>query len=389
VFLTVTDNDGATGVDSIVVEVAPAGSSNEPPVANAGGPYTGEVGEPVQFDSSKSSDEDGRIVEYLWNFGDSTPGSSEANPTHIYTKTSTNPFIVSLKVTDDKGKIANSPLTVAVISDTEEGNKAPVAEAGGPYTEVVGSTVAFDGSDSNDPDGTIASYDWDFGDGNTGTGPTPTHVYSSYGTRDVLLKVTDNAGGQAADYADVEILAEDTASDNRVPISVAGGPYFGEVGIPVVFDGSDSDDPDGTIMSYDWSFGDGNTGTGEKPSHTYASSGTYPALLRVTDDKKAQSGDFAKVVIFMNPIDELKELINQIEGSDFPKGTKESLAANLKNALNSLEKEKPNSDKVAINTLRAFINKINAQTTKKVPEGDADELKETAERIMDTIANPL
>jgi PKD repeat protein len=87
----------------------------------------------------------------------------------------------------------NLPITV------EAPNVAPTADAGGPYTALVGETINFDGSGSSDPDGSIVSYDWDFGDGNTGTGVSPAHAYAAAGLYTVSLTVTDNEG--AADTA--------------------------------------------------------------------------------------------------------------------------------------------------------------------------------------------
>ena len=57
----------------------------------------------------------------------------------------------------------------------------PVADAGGPYGGDVGAIISFDGSASNDPDGNIVSWEWEFGDGATGTGPMPTHTYNEPG----------------------------------------------------------------------------------------------------------------------------------------------------------------------------------------------------------------
>ncbi len=68
------------------------------------------------------------------------------------------------------------------------------------------------------------------------------------------------------------------------PVADPNGPYTGTVGNPVALDGSGSSDPDGTIVAYDWDFGDSSTGTGETPSHTYAASGTYTVTLTVTDN---------------------------------------------------------------------------------------------------------
>ena len=71
-------------------------------------------------------------------------------------------------------------------------NDPPVADAGGPYEGLAGVPILFDGTGSSDPDGTITSYQWNFGDGRTGTGPTPTHTYSLAGDYTVTLTVTDN-----------------------------------------------------------------------------------------------------------------------------------------------------------------------------------------------------
>ena len=74
-------------------------------------------------------------------------------------------------------------------------NQPPVADANGPYTGIDRLTpVAFDGTGSSDPDGTIVSYDWNFGDGSTGTGVTPSHTYAAAGGYNVTLTVTDDAG---------------------------------------------------------------------------------------------------------------------------------------------------------------------------------------------------
>ncbi len=86
---------------------------NKPPVANAGGPYTGIVGQPVQFDGSKSSDPDGTIAAYLWNFGVSGVGSGLVNPVKTYTAPGT--YTVTLTVTDDKGA-TNTVTTTATIT---------------------------------------------------------------------------------------------------------------------------------------------------------------------------------------------------------------------------------------------------------------------------------
>jgi len=87
---------------------------------------------------------------------------------------------------------------------------------------------------------------------------------------------------------------------NEPPVADPNGPYSGTVGSPVSFDGSGSSDPDGTIVAYDWDFGDGNTGAGVKPSHRYVAAGTYTVSLTVTDNDGAS--DTATSTATIDPV---------------------------------------------------------------------------------------
>ncbi len=139
----------------------------------------------------------------------------------------------------------------------------------------------FDASGSSDPDGSIASYEWDFGDGNTDTGETVTHTYAEAGTYTVTLTVTDDDG--ATDTASQEIDVT-SGSENDPPTASFTHDC---TDLDCTFDASGSSDPDGSIASYEWDFGDGNTDTGETVTHTYAEAGTYTVTLTVTDDDGA------------------------------------------------------------------------------------------------------
>ncbi|MFC9328912.1 S8 family serine peptidase [Kitasatospora sp. NPDC057015] len=126
------------------------------------------------------------------------------------------------------------------------------------------------------------TYRWDFGDGTTGTGAKPTHTYAAYGTYSVALTVTDGAGRTSGNRTTFRLLEP---GHNDKPTAVVSA--FCTVNGNCSFDAAKSYDPDGTVAGYSWNFGDGTTGTGAQPSHTfpYGSSGTYSTTLTVTDDQ--------------------------------------------------------------------------------------------------------
>jgi PKD repeat protein len=271
VTLTVTDDSG--DADTATVQVVSA--LNVAPVAVANSDVSaGNAPLDVAFSSAGSTDPDASIVSYEWDFGDGSPVSSDPNPTHTYTNDGS--FSAVLTVTDTDGVTASSPLTIEVSP-----NPAPVADVAvtsvTPASTKVPVTVAFDGSASSD-DATIVSYDWDFGDGATGTGATPSHTYTTVGSFVVTLTVTDNGG--LTNTASTTI----TTLPNPAPTIVASAtPQVGKGPLTVTFNSDGSADEDGTIVSYEWDFGDGNTSTDPNPTNTYAV-GSYTAELVVTDD---------------------------------------------------------------------------------------------------------
>jgi hypothetical protein len=73
-------------------------------------------------------------------------------------------------------------------------NNIPVSDAGGPYSGIISEIIVFDGSGSSDPDGDALTYSWNFGDGNISIDENPTNIYTSDGTYNVTLEVTDSQG---------------------------------------------------------------------------------------------------------------------------------------------------------------------------------------------------
>lgn len=174
-------------------------------------------------------------------------------------------------------------------------NQAPTARANGPYTGSAGATVSFSSAGSSDPDGTIASYSWAFGDGATSTQANPGHSYAAAGSYTSTVTVTDNLGATGTAQAAVTITG--SAGVNLSPVAMAGGPYNGVAGSAISFSSAGSTDPDGTITSYGWDFGDGGSGTQANPSHSYAAAGSYTATLTVTDNLGATGTAQAQVTV--------------------------------------------------------------------------------------------
>jgi PKD repeat protein len=258
--------------------LTPSAPANQPPVASfTFSPANPAVGGWVQFNASGSSDPDGSISNYHWNFGD---GSTDTGVTRYHQFTSAGTYTVTLTVTDNKGATDSTTRTIRV----GPSNQAPNASfTYSPSNPAVGGWVQFDASGSSDPDGTITTYSWTFGDGGTGTGLTRYHQYASAGTYTVTLTVTDNQGATDSTTRTIRV-----GPTNQPPVATfTVSPANPNVSQWVRFDASGSSDPDGSISSYQWNFGDGSTDTGVTRYHQYASAGTYTVTLTVTDNQGA------------------------------------------------------------------------------------------------------
>ena len=273
VTLTQTNADGSSGSTThglqAVANVAPTASF-----------VTAGTGPQINFDASNSSDTDGSIASYDWSFGDGSR-SSGATAQHTYSVSGTYP--VTLTTTDDDGASASSTQSVNV-----HVNVAPIAN----FTTTTRKLLAsFDGSLSSDSDGSVASYAWNFGDGTTGNGVSPTHLYTAAGNYPVVLTVTDNehasgvVSNQVTTVANVAPVAKSSVSVRKLAVSV---------------DAAGSSDSDGSVVGYTWNFGDGATATGPSAQHAYTSAGNYNVTLTVTDDDAATGTTVTPVVAVAN-----------------------------------------------------------------------------------------
>jgi PKD repeat protein len=227
----------------------------------------------VLFDASTSTwNPTNPIESFTWDFGDGHTGSG-ITTTHSFDEPGT--FLVTLRMNDVFGRTASKTQTI-VISQGGAGMIATILVS--PTSVVAGQQVFFNGSTSKPSPGlTIASYQWNFGDGTTGSGATATHTFASPGSYVIVLTITDDAGHTASATSSLTVTSDvPTASFTSLPAAPTAG-------TAVAFDATASTAVSGrTITSYSWSFGDGTSGSGATVSHTFGS-GTFTVRLTVTD----------------------------------------------------------------------------------------------------------
>lgn len=134
---------------------------------------------------------------------------------------------------------------------------------------------------------TSDTYGW-LGSGERITvGPVPP------GQHVITLTGTDSDGNVAYATLAVNIGRPLTGEipSTPAPVADAGGPYVGEEGATVAFDGTHSFDPDGGELSYGWDFGDGNAASGEQPTHAYTDDGAFQVHLTVSDREALRTTD--------------------------------------------------------------------------------------------------
>jgi PKD repeat protein len=276
VTLTVTDDGGLgdTATHMIAIEELVL---NQPPMAVINGPRKGVLGELLTFDGSSSSDLDGAILSYTWDFGDGTTDRG-INVSHSYSPAGT--YNVTLTVTDDDGLSDTSTYTLLI--EEQVVNQPPVAVISGPTNALVGEPLTFNGSGSSDSDGAIVDYTWAFDDGSSASGVNVEHTFQAIGDYLVTLTVTDDGG--LTHSASLTVHIDQPPPPNQPPTAAISGPTNGLVGEPLSFGGRGSSDSDRSIVSYAWDFGDGATGDGISVSHSYSQAGDYQVTLTVTDD---------------------------------------------------------------------------------------------------------
>ncbi|MBN1682088.1 PKD domain-containing protein, partial [Candidatus Bathyarchaeota archaeon] len=188
---------------------------------------------------------------------------------HIYVDNGS--YTVTVTVTDDDTGIGSDTLVVTV------NNVAPIVYAGTDKSGAEGSAISFSGNFTDPSPIDTHTISWTFGDGGSSSGSlTPTHIYMDNGLYTVTLTVTDDDGGSTSDTLTV------TVSDRGPTAEFTSNSPKNE-GESMSFTDASTSSPD-SIVSWNWTFGDGGTSNVQNPSHTYINDGTYIVRLTITDD---------------------------------------------------------------------------------------------------------
>ena len=281
--VTLTVSDGRGGEDSVSHQFS---VSNLPPMADISADATTVfAGDSIQFDGSGSYDPEGDLRDYEWDFGDGD-GSTLQSPSHAWDEAGS--YQVQLTVSDGGGQQGSATLPVEVRSLGPEASFRILLD-GNEVSEVrAGTVLTLDASASSSPNGAIANYSWDFGDGNSDTGSNDTVQYNwtAGGWRNVTLTVTDEAdeSGEAVqqlrvipedfqiDYSDGQtlILMSSAEDEEQFPVEV----FLEAIDLNLTVESNSGSfsytlyvlDADGAEL---WSEGDSLTG-GDDTSHTVA-----------------------------------------------------------------------------------------------------------------------
>lgn len=199
----------------------------------------------------------------------------------------------TLQTTSTADVTASSGSITGTITITVKNNEPPDASfVYSPTNPRINQPVIFDANASTDTDGSIVSYIWNFGDGQSGSGPVVSHRFPNPGSYQVLLVVTDNEGSTNSTSSPVTITL------GTPPIaSFVYSPLNPKIDQDIYFNASASSDPDGRIVSYTWDFGDGSADRGRTVTHSFANTGTFVVLLIVKDDDGNQHSSSAQVKV--------------------------------------------------------------------------------------------
>ena len=302
------DNDGIGDtpyeIDDDSIDYYPLGyflSYNEKPIAYIDSiiPKPAVEGTTVEFKGHGV--DDGTILEWEWY--SSKDGLLSKSEDFSTSTLSIGIHTIKFRVKDDEGQWSDYvQANLEIKSKTTIDNQPPTAEivTVKPREATYGTSIYFHGY-GTDTDGYIIAYSWRSSiDGVISTSPTFSLSNLSIGYHIIYFKVQDNNGRWSKeDITDVRIT--EPSDENHPPIPKSNGPYTGIVNKTIIFNASNSRDPDNDPITCSWDFGDGTNALGVVVTHTYNSTGNYTIVLTVRDDHGKEASITTYTLILDTP----------------------------------------------------------------------------------------
>lgn len=281
VALRVTDNNGEYNVAEEQVEAGTVNGLRAIIQSDVGADDIYYVGEKYAFSADLSRVDSGSIQKYNWDFGDGSSKVSSKSTSHTFSKAGK--FTVKLAIQDSAGNTDQTSKEIIVVDQ----GTPPVAlissdpaAVNGEITGPFPLTVEFDASKSTDKEDDIIQYDWDFNSDEEidDSGDKASYTFEEEGEYTTTLTITDAGGNQDAEEVQVTVTAQGIVAKLSADVT------NGEVPMTVHFDASASTYKGGSIVSYEYDFGDGSEPyvSGSTVTYKYTKTGTFTVSLKIT-----------------------------------------------------------------------------------------------------------
>jgi WD40 repeat protein/chitodextrinase len=278
--LTVTDSNAQTATLEKTIVI------NDPPqAAFTLSPNQGLAPLTVNLEASTSFDPDGTIKNYQWTSDD---GHTTEGQQAEMTFQNSGDYLITLTVTDNDGSTATAQKTISVINEPPQ-----AAFTLSPSQGLAPLTVNLEASTSFDPDGTIENYQWTSDDGQTTEGQQAEMTFQNIGDYTITLTVTDNNEATAIAQQTINVN-----NNNPPEAKFTVSPTEGQKPLTLRLDASQSHDPNGSIVNWEWKSSGGKTLEGEKTNFILTDVGEQTITLTVTDNEGATAIAEQTVTVF-------------------------------------------------------------------------------------------
>ena len=238
-------------------------------------------GNTVQFNDLSIGDP----AAWTWDFGDGN-SSSNQNPEHTYANSGT--YLVSLFIQDNMGQCASIYENIVNVNDSTWPSDC---EANFYYLQENNDHLTVNFTDISYTNNQAVNWNWDFGDGQYSTEQNPTHTYPHEGNYQVCLTIYDSISNcEDATCIIIDVVNNCNAAFIYYPMDTMNNGGYNPGLIQFI------DISFGTIDTWNWDFGDGQTSTEQNPVHNYSDSGAYQVCLTISNPADSCISSYCEMV---------------------------------------------------------------------------------------------